>query len=63
MQIWTAVGPFRPLVLMFRGLLALCIVTPLAGLAGGLPSWIAFRCLQGLVSATFAPSKQPDCGS
>jgi len=42
--------------LMFWGLLAHCIVTPLAGLAADLPSLIAFRCLQGLVSATFAPS-------
>ena len=41
---------------MFRGLLALGVVTPLAGLAADLPSLIAFRCLQGLVSATFAPS-------
>jgi len=41
---------------MFWGLLALCIVTPLAGLAADLSSLIAFRCLQGLVSATFAPS-------
>lgn len=42
--------------LMFRGIIAHSIVTPLAGLAADLPSLIAFRCLQGLVSATFAPS-------
>jgi len=41
---------------MFFGMIAIAAVTPLAGLTPDLPSLIACRALQGLVSATFAPA-------
>ncbi|UJF34037.1 MFS transporter [Paenibacillus hexagrammi] len=42
--------------MMFFGLLALFIITPLLGLAPSLSVLVALRALQGLASATFAPS-------
>lgn len=42
--------------MMFSGLLALAVITPLLGLAPGLSVLIALRAAQGLAAATFAPT-------
>ncbi|WP_339254832.1 MFS transporter [Paenibacillus sp. FSL P2-0136] len=42
--------------MMFWGLLALGVITPLLGLAPDLSALIALRSLQGLAAATFAPA-------
>lgn len=42
--------------LMFSGLLALGVITPMLGLAPGLSALIALRAVQGLAAATFAPT-------
>lgn len=42
--------------MMFSGLLALGVITPLLGLAPSLSALVALRAVQGLAAATFAPT-------
>ncbi|MNV33628.1 Multidrug resistance protein 3 [compost metagenome] len=42
--------------MLFWGLAALFVITPMLGLAQSLPVLVALRALQGLASATFAPT-------
>lgn len=42
--------------MLFWGLTALFVITPMLGLAQSLPVLVALRALQGLASATFAPT-------
>lgn len=41
---------------MFWGLVALCFITPLLGVANSFPWLITLRTMQGIAAATFAPS-------